>query len=141
MNTFKQFSESEDEDYRGNHQPSHEDGAPLHDLTVVYPDDVYGSDAVRNYGDRSPYDNRTFGIVFSAKGKPNQSVNIYRAVPNVDNVELKINEGDWVTINRGYAETHGDSALKGNYTILTKTVPARTLFTSGDSIHEWGYFP
>ena len=40
MNTFKQFSESEDEDYRGNHQPSHEDGAPLHDLTVVYPDDV-----------------------------------------------------------------------------------------------------
>lgn len=54
---------------------------------------------------------------------------------------LKINPGDWVTINKQYAISHGKSNLLGNYKILTKSVPAATLFTTGDSIHEWGYNP
>ena len=52
-----------------------------------------------------------------------------------------INRGDWVTINRKYAAQHGESARRGDYTIISKRVPARDIFTNGDSIHEWGYDP
>jgi hypothetical protein len=51
----------------------------------------------------------------------------------------KINNGDWVTINRQYAKEHGQGALGGNYKIISKSVPARKLFTNGDSLHEFGY--
>jgi hypothetical protein len=54
---------------------------------------------------------------------------------------LEINSGDWVTINKRYAIGHGRSTLLGDYKILTKTVPAKHLFTTGDSLHEFGYDP
>lgn len=53
--------------------------------------------------------------------------------------KMTINNGDWVTINKAYAKDHGESALNGQYKILSKKVPARKLFTNGDSIHEFGY--
>ena len=56
-------------------------------------------------------------------------------------VKAKINVGDWVTIIRQYAKDHGESALRGNYKIISKLVNARDIFTNGDSIHEWGYYP
>lgn len=52
---------------------------------------------------------------------------------------LKIHNGDWVTIVSQYAKEHGQANLKNNYKILTKTVPTNTLYTDGNSIHEWGY--
>lgn len=52
---------------------------------------------------------------------------------------LSINHGDWVALDRKYAKEHGESALRGNYKILSKKVPARQLFTNGDSIREWGW--
>lgn len=54
---------------------------------------------------------------------------------------FKINEGDWVSINRKYAVGHGQSALNNKYKITTKTVPAKHIFTDGNSIHEQGYDP
>ena len=53
--------------------------------------------------------------------------------------KLKINSGDWVTINPAYAKKHGIAHLNNKYRILTKTVFAKNLFTDGNSIHEWGY--
>ena len=53
--------------------------------------------------------------------------------------KIGINNGDWVTINKAYAIFHGKTNLNGNYKILSKTVSAKTLFTDGNSIHEWGY--
>lgn len=50
-----------------------------------------------------------------------------------------INNGDWVTLSKAYAKQHGESALGGNYRILSKKVPARKLYTNGDSLHEFGY--
>jgi len=50
-----------------------------------------------------------------------------------------INSGDWVTVNKQYAKEHGESALGGNYKILSQKVPAKKLFTNADSIHEFGY--
>lgn len=54
-----------------------------------------------------------------------------------------INVGDWVTLDRKYAAQHGESNLggRGNYKILSKTVPASALWTDGNSIQEWGYYP
>jgi hypothetical protein len=52
---------------------------------------------------------------------------------------LGINNGDWVTINPDYAKSHGKNNLNNKFKVITKTVPASTLFTYGDSIHEWGY--
>jgi hypothetical protein len=186
-------------DYRGEHQaPGPEGGAPLHDLTKVYPDDVYGPNGFQYYGETGdPSDRANFSLVQSMRGKPNAPVTMYRAVPNVPSVakelakleedmanyqrrgrlprdawttdksrwydssahqrdllrekaekeklnppaEIGINAGDWVTTNRQYAKDHGESALNGNYKILTKKARAKELFTAGDSHHEWGYHP
>lgn len=54
---------------------------------------------------------------------------------------VTINPGDWVTINKVYAIRHGQDNLRNQYRILQKTVPARTLYTDGNSLHEWGYSP
>ncbi len=53
---------------------------------------------------------------------------------------MDIAPGDWVTINKAYADMHGQG-LDGGYRVVKKMVPARTLYTNGDSIHEWGFDP
>jgi hypothetical protein len=55
------------------------------------------------------------------------------------NKKLTINNGDWVTISKDYAKEHIESNLNGQGIILSKTVPARNLFTDGNDIFEWGY--
>jgi hypothetical protein len=52
-----------------------------------------------------------------------------------------INAGDWVTLTKDYAKEHGESALKGNYKIISKKVKAKDLWTNADSIQEFGYYP
>ena len=52
---------------------------------------------------------------------------------------LAINNGDWVTLSKEYAKEHGQAALNGKYKIVSKKVPARKLFTDGNSVHEFGY--
>lgn len=132
----------EDEDYRGSHRaPSADGGAPLHDLTKMYPDDIYGPRAAQyygHYGQNNPLDMETISKIQRLRGKPTAGVQIYRAVPP----DVKeINAGDWVTINKNYAREHGESTLGGEYKILSKIVNANKLYTDGNSIHEWGYNP
>jgi hypothetical protein len=128
--------------YQGEHKaPSKDDGAPLHDVTNVYPSDVYSPNGFRYYGDQgNDYDRQAFNIMSEAKGRPYSKHTVYRAVPKEKNIK-DINPGDWVAIHPQYAKDHGESALNGNYKILKKTVNARDLYTSGDSHHEWGYDP
>lgn len=52
-----------------------------------------------------------------------------------------IQAGDWVAITKSYALEHGRSNLRGGFAVLTKTVRADQLYTSGDSMNEWGYWP
>lgn len=52
---------------------------------------------------------------------------------------LKINNGDWVTLNYDYAKQHGISHLNNDFKILRKTVKSSQLFTNGNSLMEWGY--
>jgi hypothetical protein len=55
--------------------------------------------------------------------------------------KMEIEPGNWVTISRAYAKAHGESALNGEYRILSKTVRAGELFTDGNSLVEQGYDP
>jgi predicted GNAT family N-acyltransferase len=129
-----------DEDYRGLHTaPTRASGAPLHALTQTYPDDIYSSRASQYYGHGEPRDAAVVSLAQSFKGRPHQMVTVYRAVPK--NAKGGINAGDWVTIDRPYAKSHGESALRGDYKILSKRVRANEIFTNGDSIYEWGYDP
>ena len=65
---------------------------------------------------------------------------MYRAIP--DGIgDVDINAGDWVSLSKQYAKDHGESALNGNYKIISKKAPARQLFTNGDSINEFGFDP
>jgi hypothetical protein len=194
--------EMSDDAYRGNHTaPDKESGCPLYDMTRLYPEDIYSSNAARFYGDDQPEysDQESIGIIHSARNRPNFRVKIYRAVPNInkdveteirkyasllmylnkfgflpmnnfDSTELisifkydnekikqflnskiekllsskkpnlKIETGNWTTINYRYAKFHGETNLLGNYKIISKTVKAKDLYSDG-SIHEWGYDP
>ena len=49
--------------------------------------------------------------------------------------------GDWVAISKQYAKDHGESVLQGKYKVASMRVPAKHVWTNGDSIHEWGYHP
>jgi hypothetical protein len=55
--------------------------------------------------------------------------------------QIGINAGDWVTIVRDYAKEHGQSNLGNKFKIISKTVPAKTLYNEGNDIFEWGYQP
>ncbi len=137
------------EEYGGRHRPPGPgSGAPLHDLTegenAIYPDDVYGPNAVQFYGTGEPaMDRATIAVLHRLRGKPDANVVIYRALP-CKKKDDGINPGDWVTVNRQYAEQHAESTGsfdEEKFCIVSKSVPAREVFTNGDSIHEAGYWP
>lgn len=135
-------SRSQDAGYRGSHRaPSAPFGAPLWDLTVLYPQDVYSHLGPRYYASGMDYDGEAFSIARAAKGRRDKQVRIYRAIPRSLPKNTQINPGDWVAIVRKYAVDHGESALNGDYRIISKLVSARDLFTDADSIQEWGYDP
>jgi hypothetical protein len=136
-----------DASYRGQHTaPLQKSGAPLHDLTgggAVYPDDVYSPMAARYYGQGEPAaDSALFAKIHALRGKPEEKVDIFRAVPKEVFAKYgkqpPFQHGDWVTISRKYAVEHGESTLGGDYKIMRAQVPAKSLFTNGDSPYEFG---
>lgn len=137
------MSTREPEDYRGWHRaPSPDFGAPMHNVSDgIYPEDFYGPKGRQWYGSGQPrMDVGTHSLISSIRHKPDALVHVYRAVPSsVKNPT--INPGDWVTPTRDYAVQHGLSNLEGDYKLVTKKVPAKHLWTNGDSMHEWGYQP
>jgi hypothetical protein len=129
--------------YRGAHTaPGPDFGAPLHDLTgggQMYPADVYSPRAAQFYGTGYPAaDREAFDLARRVRGNPDAEVTMYRAVPKD---VTDINEGDWVTLSKQYAKTHGESVLGKDYRIVGKKVKAKDLYTNADSIHEFGYYP
>ncbi len=130
-------------DYSGEHRaPRRDSGAPLDNLKGVYPDDVYGPNAARYYGNESgsQTDKAAVRIIQATKGKPDAPVKVFRAIPkSIESNE--INPGDWITTIKSYAVQHGEGPLGGDYKILEKTVPAGDLYTDGNSIFEFGYDP
>jgi len=148
-----------DTDYRGMHgAPDRESGAPAHDMTGIYPEDVYSSKGVQYYGTyyttpafklmnstlesktiESDLDQRAWQRLNEWRGNPDAQVRIYRAVP-LDAPD-HIAPGDWVSIFPEYARDHGISALQESFKMVRATVRAGDLFTQGDSWLEWGWSP
>lgn len=130
-------------DYRGSHRaPTSADidaVAPAHRMNATYPDDFYSPQGARLYGDAADpaADRAVMRQLSQIRENPDAAVDVFRAVPR-DATDV-IQHGDWVTPSRGYAVRHGDAALSGDYRIIQDTVPARTLFTEGNSIYEFGY--
>lgn len=132
--------------YRGVHTaPLKEEGVKntLDDMSDVYGDDVYDPRVSPKYyghtGAGDPMDQRSADLVAAFQGKPDAEVTIYRAVPKGTK---EINSGDWVTLNKNYAKSHGDSWVNGGeYDIISKKVKAKDIVTDGNSIHEFGYDP
>ena len=134
------------EEYLGNHRPPDpEDGFPLHDLTgggEGYPSDVYSPSGTRLYGHGGSHkrlDEQAMQVIRRMRNHPNAEVTIYRAIPK--GATDAIHPGDWVTITRGYAVEHGEGPLGGQYDIVSKKVRADQVYTSADSLHEYGYWP
>jgi hypothetical protein len=125
-------------------------GSPLHDVsTNAYPADFYGPNGLQYYapGNEAQMDAASYWKIRDMKDKPEQLVNVWRAIPwegknpGYSLGKQHINPGDWVTINRKYAIEHGEGQLGGKYAIAKARVPAKELFTQGDSFHEWGWHP
>jgi hypothetical protein len=125
-------------DYRGSHTAPNAAryGATLDNLGGIMPENVYSSKGIGLYGlgDRQ-IDSQWFAAAYKAKGKPDAEVTVYRAVPKG---VKDINNGDWVTTSKNYAQNHGESALNGDYEIISKKVKAKTLSSEGYP-YEFGY--
>jgi len=122
----------------GHTAPHPEGGAMMHDPHAVFPDiETHGRQC---YGTGADYDYESLSQISHARGRPEASVHIYRAV-HKDVKDQQMNAGDWVTTSPSYAKEHGEANLGNKYKILKKTVRADELATNGDSIHEWGYWP
>jgi hypothetical protein len=152
----------EDASYRIQHQPKGpetEDSVRLDDLTksitgekAGYPDDFYSDRGQRLYapGPRFKDDEygmanqESFQIINKVKNKPDEEVTIYRAVPNDDKIK-DINEGDFVTLSKKYAELHGAGGYgrdgKDAGKILEKKVKVKDIYWDQNDVNEFGYFP
>lgn len=82
-------------------------------------------------------DEASFKIIRSLKGKPDEVVAIHRSVPEHVN---EINPGDWVSVNKDYADLYGHIKHGGKHKVISKEVPAKELHAT-ESIHEQGWHP
>lgn len=66
-------------------------------------------------------------------------IKAYRAVPK-EVLENKFIDRDWITFSKEYAKGHGESRFgKGEYKIISQSVPADQVWWDGNDINEWGY--
>ena len=130
-----------DQNYRYEHKaPNAETGVRLTDADQAFGGDgsLYSPMGVRYYGDGVSYDRKAIRAFQNAEKNPEASITVYRAVPsNVRNTQLQ--NGDWVSTTREYAEEHGAREYDDGYRIIEAQVPAKFLYTDGNSIHELGY--
>ena len=86
---------------------------------------------ITNWADHSEY----YDFLYDEKKRLEKIINH----PEYKEEKIKINSGDWVSIDLDYAKQHGRSSLNGEYKILRATVFAMKLYTDGNSILEWAY--
>ena len=131
-------------DYRGLHTaPTRTGKNTLDNMSDIYPDDIYDPSVAGRYyghgGDSVGIDNQSARIIAKAKANPDGEIEIFRAAPKGTK---DINDGDWVTINKDYAKSHGDAWVEnGEYDIVSRKVKISDLATDGNSMHEFGYSP
>lgn len=123
--------------YMGSHRPaSPEYGAPLHDVSSMMPD-FYELPLLYSHSTRE-IDGPSMRAVLKAKGNIESVIRVWRAIPK--DAEDCINAGDWVTTSGPYAQQEGES-IPGGSRVITRRVRAGDLWTEGNSVNEWGYWP
>ena len=130
---FKEFLK---ENYQGNHRPPNKNnGAPLHNIAKIYPDDVY-ENMMMYASDFSQKE--AANIIKKYRNKPDEIINIYRAVPKGIKI---INPNDWVAITKKYAFQHAKhpNNPKLDFDVIHSQTLAKNLFNDGNSFEEWGY--
>ena len=127
------------EEYRMSHRAPHNDGynKPLHDVVGVYPEDVYSNEGLRYYGYEGELNRESWNVMRKVRNNPDALVTIYRTVP-IDVKETEVRNGDWITTSRAYAEEHRHH-INGRTRIIEQKVPAKYVWTNGDSLSEYGY--
>lgn len=133
----QQEKEEQERGYMMAHRPD-ETGATGDDLTkgdVALPKDFYNHP--ENYGNMEQKDYKeSFEVLKKIKGNPNAEVTIYRATTGDS-----INDGDWITLSKEYADIHNKHSLQSKGKILKMKVKASEIRFAGDDIREFGYFP
>jgi hypothetical protein len=132
-------------EYTGQHEAPGYDpqqsSAPMHDISSLIPDYYERSHEYRLT--HEPTEHTAMEHIDLSRNRPKRQVRVFRAIPA--DVPIKrgkgINTGDWVTPVRAYAVEHGRSHLSNQFKIVSKTVPAKHLYTEGNSWEEWGYDP
>jgi hypothetical protein len=78
----------------------------MHDLTGVYPEDIYSFEGARLYGDQGGggEDRLSVGLMQRCRGRPNALVKIYRAVPKALTREDRIQE---IETQKRYVQKYG----------------------------------
>ncbi len=127
-------------DYQMQHTaPDKESGTSILNLSEIYPDDFYSSNAVRYYGDGQPQDAEAIHKLQKYRDKkPTSTFMVYRAVPK-SLKETAPRNGDWISTTRGYAEQHGRNYLTEGYKVIAYPALAKNVYTDGNSPHELGY--
>lgn len=131
--------QANEDSYKLDHQaPDATYGKSGADISDFFSSDIYSADALRLHGHGDPtMDKESIDVIQKIRNNPDEKVTIYRAIPT--NLDVKINDKDWITISKLYAIEHGEGPLSGNYKILEKEVFVDEIHTDGNSIHEWGY--
>ena len=105
---------------------------------MAYPKDVYDNPQYYTfmYDDTPNVLNETMAQLNAVRGNPNGEVTIYRATPGDT-----INDGDWITLSKTYADLHNREQLGGKGNVLSQKVNVRDIQPSLDDLAEWGYYP
>ena len=106
----------------------------------LLPDDFYSSNGINYYTDNSSISINSWHLINKFKGNPERKVTIYRAVPDDDNI-TKINNGDWITLSKEYAQIHAyDIVNNEDGKILSMQVKVKDIYWDGNDVNEMAYF-
>ena len=133
LNSFK------NEDYKMAHRPDNDWHMTPDDLLgedSVAPKDVYEHPEYYTIHSNKNVVKETKEALEKVKGNPDAKITIYRATTGDT-----INDGDWITLSKSYAEDHNYSQLDGKGKVISKEVPVKDVEWAGDDLSEWGYFP
>ena len=118
--------------------------------------DLYGNQGIGQWaldGRARKFDaiNKEMIEVFKAtQGNPDAIVTVWRAIPSPlgeTDVVFKVNEFDWVTPSKKYAEMFGEWAIEGEYKLAKLDIKASELIINRNrksdvgEIYEYGYVP
>lgn len=132
----KQQQEEANRGYKMEHRPT-QTGITADDLTnqdveTPMPDNFY---EMLNK-DNDVATKETMRQLNKVRNNPDAMVTIYRATTGDS-----INNGDWITLSKTYADTHNQHSLGGKGKVISMQVRAKDIQFAGDDIKEWGYYP